>query len=226
MRSTWVALFVLSNVGCGASTYQAGHGVRFDVDGTGRELDDSDVAKAFEAAPQMRTKSRVAYFVFDDDNAPDVEKTIASVPNVESVYRIPNLLVTGQRKYAEVNYSAPQEISVKKLRLLSARAHADVLVVFDHGYRGGGVNGWAGLNILLVPMFFTPWLSNETESYVQAHVIDVRNGYVYGEVQSEAKGGRGAVTIYGDRVDEIARRQWPVLLDELKIKLGEKMKPL
>jgi hypothetical protein len=206
--------------------YQASSGVKFDVDGAGREVDDTDVLKAFEASPQLGEKSRVAYYTFDDAHAEDVTKAIASAPNVSSVYQIPTLLVSGKRKFQEnASYAQPQELSIKKLRLLAARAHADVLVVFDHGYRGGGVNGWVALNILLVPMLFTPWLSNKTESYAQAHVIDVRNGYVYGEVETEQKSGSGAVTIYAPNVSEVADEQWPKLLEGVKVKLGEKLRP-
>ena len=98
-------------------------------------------------------------------------------------------------------------------------------MVFDHGYRGGGVNGWVALNVLLVPMLFTPWLSNKTESYAQAHVIDVRNGFVYGEVETAEKSGSGAVTIYGPNVADVAEQQWPKLMDGVKTKLGEKLHP-
>lgn len=230
MRSTCVASFVvllLSAVtGCGGSMYQASSGVKFDVDGSGREVDDADVLKAFEASPQLAEKSRVAFYTFDDAHADDITKTIAAVPNVTSVYQIPTLLVSGKRRFQQdAPYAQPQDLSIKKLRLYAARAHADVLVVFDHGYRGGGVNGWVALNVLLVPMLFTPWLSNETESYAQAHVIDVRNGYVYGEVSTEEKGGSRAVTIYASGVSELADQQWPKLLSGVQVKLGEKLRP-
>lgn len=206
--------------------YQASSGTKFEIDGGGREVDDADVAKAFEASPQLGASSRVAYYTFDDAHAEDIAKAIASVPNVTSVYQIPTLLVSGKRKFQDSpSYALPQELSIKKLRLLAARAHADVLVVFDHGYRGGGVNGWVALNVLLVPMLITPWLSNKTESYAQAHVIDVRNGYVYGEVETIAKSGSGAVTIYGPNVADVAELQWPKLLDGVKIKLGDKLRP-
>ena len=206
--------------------YQASSGVKFDVDGAGREVDDADVAKAFEASPQLGEKSRVAYYTFDDAHADDITNTIAAVPNVSSVYQIPTLLVSGKRRFQETSpYAQPQELSIKKLRLLAARAHADVLVVFDHGYRGGGVNGWVALNILLVPILITPWLSNETSSYAQAHVIDVRNGYVYGEVSTEEKSGSGAVTIYAPTVSDQADAQWPKLLSGVKVKLGERLRP-
>lgn len=203
--------------------YQASAGTHLDVDGAGREIDDTDVLKAFEATPQIREQTRVAFFTYDDTRAADVSKALGSVPNVASVYQIPTLLVTGKRRYQESG--PPQDLSIKKLRLLAARAHADVLVVFDDGYRGGGANGWAALNILLVPALFTPWLSNETESYAQAHLIDVRNGYVYGEVTSEAKGGKGAVTIYATPVKEIADQQWPSVLEGVKGKLAERLRP-
>jgi hypothetical protein len=140
---------------------------------------------------------------------------------VVSTYRIPKLLVTGQRRFQEPLWGQPTpEVSVKKLRLLAARAHTDILVVFDHGWRGGGVNGWVALNILLVPALFTPWLSNETESYAQAFVLDVRNGYLYGEPSAETKGGKGAVTVWGDKVDDVAQEQWPRLLDAVKVQLA------
>jgi hypothetical protein len=230
MRSPCAMFFGLvllsASTGCASSMYQASSGVKFEADGTGREVDDADVLKAFEAAPQLGEKSRVAYYTFDEAHTEDIAKTIAAVPNVSSVYPIPALLVTGKRRFQDSSpHAQPQEISIKKLRLLAARAHADVLVVFDHGYRGGGVNGWVALNALLVPMLFTPWLSNETESYAQAHVIDVRNGYVYGEVSTEQKGGSGAVTIYGPKVSDVADQQWPKLLDGVKAKLGEKLRP-
>ena len=204
--------------------YQASAGARFDVDGAGREIDDADVAKAFEARPQVPDRVRVAYYTFDDERAADVEAMLASVAGVASTYRIPKLLVTGQRRFQEASYGQDgqrgAEIGVKKLRLLAARAHADVLVVLDHGWRGGGVNGWAALNVLLVPMLVTPWLSSETESYAQAYVLDVRNGYLYADVAAEAKGGKGAVTVWGDKADDVAKEQWPRLLDAVKTKLG------
>ncbi|MDB4942397.1 MAG: hypothetical protein JWP97_1931 [Labilithrix sp.] len=210
-------------VGCGGTTYQASAGTALDVDGGGKEVDDADVLKAFQASPQIGEKIRVAYFTFDGAHSEDTTSALASVPNVASVYPIPTLLVTGQRRFQEPG--PLQALSIKKLRLLAARGHADVLVVFDHGYRGGGVNGWAALNVLLVPMLFTPWMSNRTESYAQAHVIDVRNGYVYGEVSAEEKGGSGAVTIYGPSVADVADEQWPRVLGGVKVKLGETLRP-
>jgi hypothetical protein len=142
------------------------------------------------------------------------------------VYRIPPLLLTGKRKFQETSrWEPPQEISVKKLRLLAARANADVLVVFDHGWRGGGANGLAALNILVVPVFFVPFMSNEVESYAQAYVIDVRNGYLYGEVSVEKKSGDGFVNIYASSPETVANEAWPKLLDDVKAQMSKTLKP-
>lgn len=216
-----VATFALT--GCGAA-YSASGTSRFALD-SDKEINDEDVGKAFAANPQMGEKVKVAYYTFSEKRAEDIEQKLAKTKNVASVYRIPPLLVTGQRRFQEQNHWAPpQEVGTKKLRLLAARAHADVLVIFDHGWRGGGANGWAALTPLIVPVFIVPFLSNETESYAQAWVLDVRNGYLYGEVSTETKSG-GDVTIYGPSAETIAEQQWPKLLEAIGHKIEEKLAP-
>lgn len=219
-----LTLSTLALGGCGGA-YQASHGARFEIDSP-KEIDDDDVKKAFDASPQLGEASRVAFFAFDDEKADDVEKMLASTKHVSSTYRIPTLLVTGRRRFQETaSWQAPQEVSVKKLRLLAARAHCDVLVVFDHGYRGGGANGLTALNVLVVPLLFVPFLSNETETYAQAHLIDVRNGYVYGEISAEAKGGTGYVTVWARSPKEVFEASWPEVLAGVKRDLEQKLAP-
>lgn len=128
---------------------------------------------------------------------------------MSSVYEIPPLLVTGQRRMEEDSYAHPaREVTVKKLRLLAARAHADALVVIDHGYRVGGANALAALNVLIVPMFFVPFLDNTVDGYAEAFLLDVRNGYLYGQVSEEDKRGAAYSTIYGPKPKAIAGEQW------------------
>jgi hypothetical protein len=215
-------LFSSSSLACGGSMSQASGAASFDIDAA-KEIDDADVAKAFAAHPQMPGEMRIAYYSFEDGKDADIERMLGSVSGGKSVYRIPKLLVTGERRFHEnAPYAKPaQDVGIKKLRLLAARAHADVLLVFDHGWRGGGANGWVALNVLLVPMLITPWLSNETESYADAYVVDVRNGFLYGEVAVDQKGGESAVTIYGKKAEDVAEEQWPKLLTDLHTKLDE-----
>jgi hypothetical protein len=216
-------LLLSSATGCGSSMYRASAASAFEIDNA-KEIDDAEVGKAFAASPQVPDKPRVAFYAFDDAKAADIEKSLAAIPTVSGVYRIPPLLVTGKRKFDDASWGPPREISVKKLRLLAARAHADVLVVFDNGWRGGGGNGFAALNILIVPIFIAPWLSNETESYAQAYVIDVRNGYLYGEVSAEAKDGKSAVNIYAPDAKELAEARWPKLLESVKDQVATKLR--
>ena len=210
--------------GCGAA-YQASEGTHFAAD-SAREINDDEVRAAFEASPQVKETSKVAYYTFDESRSADIEKMLATTHHVTSVYKIPRLLVTGQRTFQDGSLGAQSgEVSLKKLRLLAARAHADVLVVFDHGYRGGGANPLVALNVLLVPALFTPWLSNETESYAQALVFDVRNGYLYADFTTTDKGGQHYVTIYGKAPADVADDQWPKLLTDVKAKVSSALAP-
>lgn len=219
-----LALSTLALGGCG-TTYQASHGARFEIDAA-KDIDDDDIARAFQAAPQLGDRSRVAYFLFDDDKADDVERMLKGTQHVDSVYRIPTLLVTGKRRFQETSpWQPPQEVSVKKLRLLAARAHADVLVVFDHGWKGGGANPLVALNVLVLPILFVPFLENETQSYAQAHLIDVRNGYVYGEVSAEAKGGSKYVTVWGRTPKDVFEESWPQVLAGVQRDLARSITP-
>lgn len=223
LRLVLASTLLSSAAGCGGAMHRASSGARFELDNV-REIDDEDVAKAFAAAPQVPDKPRVAFYAFDDAKAADIERALASIPNVSGVYRIPPLLVTGKRRFDDASpYGQSQEISVKKLRLLAARAHADVLVVIDNGWRGGGVNGLVALNFLVVPIFVTPWLSSETESYAQAYVVDVRNGYLYGDATAEAKDGKGSVTIWGDGPHDLAEQRWPKLLAAVREDVADKL---
>ena len=216
-----LATLSLALAGCGGGAYQASGGARFELDAA-REINDDDVKKAFDATPQLGEKSRVAYFTFDDKKADDVEHMLASLPAVSSTYRIPALFVTGKRRFDEPNpWQAPEEVSVKKLRLLAARAHADVLVVLDYGYQGSGPNPLVALNLLIVPALFVPFMSNETQSYAQAFVIDVRNGYLYGEAKAEQKSGNQYVTIYGRSTEDMFDLAWPELLTKVRAEVGK-----
>ncbi len=215
-----LALLVLSFAlpACGVREYRPRDNAAFEMD-RDVEIDDEDIRKAFEARPQLPAAGMaVAYYTFDPAIAKDLDATLAALPGVTSVYRIPPLLVTGQRRVNEAayHYGPPAEVSVKKLRLLAARAHADVLVIADHGYRTGGTNGLVGFNALLVPALFLPFLDNTVDGYAEAFVLDVRNGYLYGHITEEDKRGDGYATIYDKSAETVAKEQWVTLRDALR----------
>ena len=98
---------------CGHSLYQPGRGVRFDPND---QVSDQEIAEAFGARPQMRGPMRVAYFAFDDRHAADLERALGGLPRVEKVYRIPELLVLGKRRFDDSVPSDPQPLSIRQLR--------------------------------------------------------------------------------------------------------------
>ena len=196
--------------GCGGGSYQPARSTQFQIDAEA-EIDDEAIRKAFDARPQMPAAGiRLSYYTFDPEIAADLDKTLATMPGTSSVYRIPPLLVTGQRRYQENygNYGQSSEVSVKKLRLLAARAKTDVLVIVDHGYRNGVVNPLVALGWLVLPIFFVPFLDTYVKGYVETFVVDVRNGFLYGHLVQEDERGKEYATIYSKKADVYAAEQW------------------
>lgn len=215
LHAAFAVITLAALAGCGGA-YAPGRVAGFDLD-SDKQIDDDDIRKAFDARPQMPDRMAVAYYTFDPEIGKDVEATLAALPGVERVYRIPPLLVNGQRRIDEQNPWAPRrEVTVKKLRLLAARAHTDVLVVVDHGYRTGGINGLFGLNLFLLPIFFSPFLDNSVSGYAESFVIDTRNGHLYGHTVADDKRGDGYATIYSKSVREVEREQWAALRGALQ----------
>lgn len=214
MRSRWYfpvyCMVGLGLAACGAGTYQPSRSTNFQIDAEA-EIDDEDIRKAFDARPQMPASSiRLSYYTFDPEIAGDLDQTLATMPGVSSVYRIPPLLVTGQRRMQENYgyYGQTNDVSVKKLRLLAARAKTDVLVIVDHGYRNQGINPLVALDWLIVPILFVPFLDTLVKGYVETFVVDVRNGYLYGHLVQEDERGDEYSTIYHKKVSEYIPEQW------------------
>jgi hypothetical protein len=216
MRFLLLLLSILALTGCAANVYQPSRTSGFELD-RNAEIDDDDVRKAFEAKPQLGATMKVALYSFDPKHEDDLEKTVKTVPGVEGTYRIPGLIATGQRRLAEPNpwNVTTQPLSIKQLRLIAARARCDVLVVVDYGWRvDSEVNGLVAFNVALLPALFLPFRDVKTTSYVEAYMIDVRNGYLYGQVGSERSSEEKFVTIYSSP-DATLATQWKDLEGEL-----------
>lgn len=207
-------LFCLS--GCGVAVYQPSRVAGFQLEPE-QEINDEDIGKAFAAKPQLPSKPSVAYFVFDDKYGDEVSAMLGALPGVRSTYPIPPLLVTGQRRFDDTRhrYEPPTPMSMKKLRLLAARAHADVLVVVDYGYRvTDSPNGLAALGVALVPLLFVPFRDVHVKSYVDSYIIDTRNGYLYGHLQTSEEQTSEYENIYSGVGDELIERQLEKLVSD------------
>jgi len=202
--------------------YMPSHVARFDPDAPG-DINDEDVKKAFEAKPQLGEHVNVAYFSFDATKNADVEKALRAIPGVGSIYSIPALAVTGAHRYDEGWAVPAQPLSMKKLRLLAARAHCDVVVVVDYGFRTKvSVNGLAAFDILLVPTLFLPFREIEVQSYVEASIVDTRNGYLYADVTGSRENKKSYQTLYANE-DDLVASQWSELKVELQDSLAKVM---
>lgn len=217
------ALVLLFGQGCGVGTYQPARSAGFELDPE-FEINDEDVQKAFDARPQLPEKVAVSYYSFASDKAEAVGALIEDLPRVASSYRIPELLVSGHGRFEDsVSYYAPpqQPFSLKKLRLLAARARTDVVVVFDYGHRyRQSANGWAATGIVLIPLLFAPWLDVEVESYLDAYLFDVRNGYLYAHVTSQVTDTERFESVYSGAREEMLARQWEEIVADVAKKLS------
>ncbi len=134
---------------------------------------------------------------------------------MSSVYSIPALEATGQHRFDE-GPAPTTPLSMKKLRLLAARAHADVLVVVDYARRTSVTpNAFAIFDVLILPTLFLPFRDVKVESAVDAFVVDVRNGYMYGHVALTKTDTKPNQTIYADD-DAMTASQWTALTKELE----------
>lgn len=216
LASLLLACWSLTALGCGTQVYTPAHTAGFELE-PAQEIDDADVAKAFMAAPQLPERFTVAYYTFDDSYADDIELMLGATPQVASVYAIPRLLVSGKRPFdlERPKWQQPpaQPISIKKLRLIAARAHADVLLVSDYGYRiETSANGLVALGIAIVPILFAPMSDLVVTSYLDSYLIDVRNGYLYGHLRSRTNDAAHFVGLLSGRGEEMAQAQLATLV--------------
>lgn len=218
--SLLVALPVL--LGCGSTFYQPGRTVGLDPQDP-RHIDDEAIRLALDSRPQMPASIQVAYFNLAPERDPHIEAMLDGVESVSGVYRIPPLMVTGQRRFDPQSvHGSPQAVSMRKLRLLAARAQCDVLLVFDYGYRvTQSPNGWAALTPLIVPVFFAPFIDTEAESYLDAYIVDTRNGYLYAQLGESLAEQEDAATIWDDPGEELIETQWATLVEATGAKLGQ-----
>jgi hypothetical protein len=208
-----IALATWALAGCGAAVYQPSRTTGFELD-QATEINDDDVRKAFDARPQMRDTVQVAYYSFDPTKSGDIETMLQALPGVSGTYRIPSLMATGQKRFEErPAWDPPVPFSMKKLRLLAARARCDLLVVFDYGTKvDTSANGLAAFGILVLPTLFVPMFDVTAKSAMDSYLMDTRNGYLYAHVDAQKETLENFVTIYSSSGDRHVKEQWPRLL--------------
>jgi hypothetical protein len=143
---------------------------------------------------------------------------LRGVPQIVSLYRIPTYVATGQRRFESVR---AQPVGIDRLRLAAARARAQVVLVLDYGYQSAyRANGLAFLGVALVPLFFVPLQDVEAESYLDAYVVDTRNGYFYGQLSAARRQSDRFHTLYSNGAERLVELQRSDMLAQIGKDLG------
>jgi len=209
--------------GCGTAVHRPAAGAGFELD-PDYEITDADVRRAFEATPQMKPPLRVAYLSFDPARSEPIGAALRKVEGISDVYELPPFLITGQRRYERMPHwtPRPKAPSIKKMRLMAARAHCDVLLVFDYGHRVRTSGNWlSAFNVLLLPALFVPFIDEEVDTYLDTYVMDVRNGYLYAHVESSEHEASDYHTIYSGWSKAAVERAWATTLADTTRELSK-----
>jgi hypothetical protein len=175
---------VLCVSACGATAYQPAAERGFSLEPAG-DVSEAMIAAALageaeaDEAP-LPAQARVAYFTFDRRRGDALRPTLAKLPGVTGIAQI-TLDHDNPHEAPEMRardyVQRPSAVSVRKLRLLAARAGCRVLVIADHGHRSvEEPNAWVMSSVLVLPIFFAPMVDLTVESYLDVYVLDVQSG--------------------------------------------------
>lgn len=215
---TLVCLSLAALSGCGVlSSTPSTLAVRDATDG----LSEAELAALLETRPQVPDDYRLAWLAVAPGHDDALEAQLSGLPGQRDAVRLSPLVAAGRRRFDD---GAHAEVSLQRLRLLAARAHADVLVIVDHGWRSTrSPNGWAALSVLLLPALFTPHVEADVESYVEATLIDVRTGTILAETSVSDAFHVANMTLWSSDDQQRAEAQIETLLAQTHRGLAERL---
>jgi hypothetical protein len=197
----------------------------FDSTG-GREINDEDIKKAYQAKPQIISPSRLAYYNLTRKEK-NFEKELSKLKNIKSTYKIPFILIEGintqgNTSYYHRRFEKKEAVSIKKLRLLGARAHADLLLVYSTiAQTELSVNPWIISSLFLITQLFVPMYNLKVVFTMNAWLLDIRNGYLYKEISLTRCARRKYLSIWnidkGEKkiVSYLEKKIFPEVIKEL-----------
>lgn len=150
-----------------------------------KTINNADIQKAFEANPQLTIPSAISVFKvgYQIDSYLD---SLSHLGEVSKIFEIPSELFGIQMAYQktrnpfEYSFETPRQINLDQLRLVSARAKTDILLITSISLRiDERLNNWGLSYFLLVPVFFAPAFDVQVSMQTNLLFIDVRNGFLY-----------------------------------------------
>ncbi|MGM0596363.1 MAG: hypothetical protein ACQES9_04925 [Myxococcota bacterium] len=199
MRNFCIFCILLFAIACSQSRIYT-PSASFDSTG-GREINDEDKKKAYEAKPQIISPSRLAYYNLTRKEK-NFEQELSQLENIKSTYKIPFILIEGinaenNNSYHNRRFEKKEAISIKKLRLLGARAHADLLLVYSTTAKTEiSVNPWIVSSVFLITPLFIPMYDLKVVLTMNVWLLDIRNGYLYKEISLTRCGQKKYLNIW------------------------------
>jgi hypothetical protein len=151
-----------------------------------KQITDDEIRKALESRPQITLPTSIALYNASRDKFP-FQQALDSSSNINRVVEIsPSLL--NPHKYYSSQFTSdwrrfdapPQAIDLHQLRLYAAQAHTDlVLFVSSSSHIETQANILSSLYVGLITIPFVPGRTFKQTTYLEAYLIDVRNGLLY-----------------------------------------------
>ncbi|MCC5815836.1 MAG: hypothetical protein JJT78_13870 [Leptospira sp.] len=175
-----IIIYILTFYNCGTSRSYSPSGTIDSADD--RVISDEEIRKAFEAKPQIRKPSSIAWYNLGVDELPD--GVMFTDPNIRLNYKIPKNLIEGFSSRSRRSYYSEdrKQINLSSLRLFAARVKCDILIVTTSYFDAiRKPNLFSAFNIFIVPIFILPYLDTDYQYTAEIMIFDVRNGYLYKE---------------------------------------------
>ncbi|MCC6523221.1 MAG: hypothetical protein IT373_11210, partial [Polyangiaceae bacterium] len=192
-----------------------------------RAIGEDDVQRAFDERPELAPRVRVAIYAREPAKAARVAERLRADPSVTSTYVIAPLVLTEElRGWSETEGGdgGGGRVSLRALRLLAARARADVLLLVDEGERvRRDANGLAAFGIAFLPLLFVPFQDVAVESWLDLYLVDTLSGFLYGQASADRRATDEFLTIYSQRDRELVQSAFDELLPVAAERLGEVM---
>jgi len=147
-----------------------------------RVISDEEIRNAYEARPQIRKPSRIAWYNLGVDEL--TEEILFLDENIILNYKIPKNIIEGFSTRSRRSYYSDEikPINLQSLRLFAARAKCDILIITTSDFEDiRKPNLFSAFNILIVPVFILPYLDAKYHYTAELMIFDVRNGYLYKE---------------------------------------------
>ncbi len=230
MKSTLFLLLLIYSfltIQCASSGYMPAIST-YESDPQGFQYTDSTIQEAFKQNPQIKLPIKLTIYDAGFESLA-ISDSLKKFKEIRAVTHLSPALVEGGKYYSRLrnpwhySYSSPPATDPKKLRTIAARSHSDLILFFGTGHKVTSDSNLLGVTYFaLAPMLFMKGNTLEVTSYLDVHLIDVRNGYIYTSFRAKAKSYDRFVKINHEKnVEELKQKNIASLTNTLLKKLSK-----